>query len=630
MSGLEALGAAASVIGVIGALKTCIDLLDIISTARGADLELENLLVHLQWQRIRFYCWVQETGFTEAIVQDDEKPAMQDSDMLAFIQQDFRRGHILSHIQRSVANMNKCLKEAKPTLERYFSNRPLSNESWRKRLDRFLNPSNALTSAVVGDREAAQRKLGLWARIRWASCDGKQLTHLVDTLRKYNTELADLLPFYRMARFERRIGRVLVTTRQLAASLADIDSKINTTNDTDTGEFGRQYSLMARLLETTYETEVLETAQPKPIATSNNELVEALTLAPTSAVSQGSLNLRASEVQFDRRESEGFRSREFGSWGASPLIIEWRHYSSKETRETRSSIDIRVHMLAMQLQQLSALHHTGILPCLGYFHDQKRYRYGIAFHYPRGDNTASPTSLADRLAQDQPRRIRRDLGDRLRAARSLIGTVYQMLSVNWLHKNISSRNVLLFEVEKDSYTVERPFLCGFDLTRRDNDMEPSGKLPSIYLNNFPSLSERLYWHPTRTAAVSESPANAVGCTRPLTRYRKEFDIYSLGVVLLEIGLWCPIKRIFKDCQTEDLGVFSEMLKSKYVPELRGRMGKVYADVVVNCLKGSFGEGYIPLQDGSESSAEDDKELRRRRFLEDFERKVVCMIETPVE
>ncbi|SCO78746.1 uncharacterized protein FRV6_02959 [Fusarium oxysporum] len=629
MSGLEALGAAASIIGVVGALKTCIDLLDIISTARGADLELEHLLVHLQWQRIRFYCWVQETGFTEAIIQDDERPAMQASDMLAFIQDDFRRGHILSHIQRSVANMNKCLKEAKPTLERYFSNRPSSNESWRTRLDRFLNPSNALTSAVVGEREAAQPKLGLWARIRWASCDGKQLTHLVDTLRKYNTELADLLPFYRMARFERRIGRVLVTTRQLAASLADISSNINTTSDIGTGQFGRQYSLMAQLLESKHQTEVLERDQPKPVDMSNNEHVEALTLAPTIAASQASLNLRASEIRFDRRVTEGFRTREFGSREASPLIIEWRHYSSEETRETRSSIDIRVHMLAMQLQQLSALHHTGVLPCLGYFHDPKRYRYGIAFHYPRGDSAASPTSLADRLNQDQPRRIRRDLGDRLHAARSLIGTVYQMLSVNWLHKNISSSNVLLFEVERDSYTVETPFLCGFDLTRRDNDMEPSGKLPSIYLNNFPSLNERLYWHPARTAAVPDLTASAVGYTLPLTRYRREFDIYSLGVVLLEIGLWCPIKRIFKDCQTEDLGVFSEQLKTKYVPELRGRMGRVYADVVVNCLKGNFGEGYIPLHDGSESSAEDDKELRRRRFLEDFERKVVCMIETPV-
>lgn len=52
------------------------------------------------------------------------------------------------------------------------------------------------------------------------------------------------------------------------------------------------------------------------------------------------------------------------------------------------------------------------------------------------------------------------------------------------------------------------------------------------------------------------------------------------------------------------------------------MGRVYADVVLSCLGGNFGEG-------SETRTEDDEELRRRRFLEDFERKVVCTMETPV-
>ncbi|KAF4419496.1 protein kinase, catalytic domain-containingprotein [Fusarium austroafricanum] len=253
------------------------------------------------------------------------------------------------------------------------------------------------------------------------------MTQLVDTLRNYNIELANLLPFYRLDRFERRIGRVLVTTRQLAASLADIGSKINTTSGVDTGELGGQYSLMARLLESKHETEAFETDPSKPVDESSQRLVEAFTYALPVGVSQASLHLRASEVQFDKRDVEGFRAREFGSYEASPVIIEWRYYSSKETRETRSSVDVRVHMLTIQLQQLSSLHHTGVLPCLGYFHDHKRYRYGITFRYPRNDGAALPTSLADRLHQDQKRRIRRDLGDRLRAARSLIGTVYQML-----------------------------------------------------------------------------------------------------------------------------------------------------------------------------------------------------------
>ena len=242
------------------------------------------------------------------------------------------------------------------------------------------------------------------------------------------------------------------------------------------------------------------------------------------------------------------------------MIIEWRYYSSKETRETLSGVDARVHMLAMQLQQLSALDHTHVLPCLGYSHDPKRHRYGIVFRYYSGNSSASPTSLEHRLNQDQPPLIRRNPGDRLSAARSLVGTVYQMLSVNWLHKGISASNVLLFEVDSDSHAVESPFLCGFGLSRRDRDLEPSEWFPSIYLKGFPSFNERLYWHPTRNAAVPDSTRVAVGNLQPSPRYRREFDIYGLGIVLLEIGLWCPIQRIFKDCGTEDLAVFSDELK----------------------------------------------------------------------
>lgn len=47
MSGMEVLGAAASVVSINSAVKTCIDLLDILSSARSAERGLEDLLVHL-------------------------------------------------------------------------------------------------------------------------------------------------------------------------------------------------------------------------------------------------------------------------------------------------------------------------------------------------------------------------------------------------------------------------------------------------------------------------------------------------------------------------------------------------------------------------------------------------------
>jgi hypothetical protein len=65
-------------------------------------------------------------------------------------------------------------------------------------------------------------------------------------------------------------------------------------------------------------------------------------------------------------------------------------------------------------------------------------------------------------------------------------------------------------------------------------------------------------------------------------------VYSLGILLLEIGLWCPVHWILKDCKTDDLAVLATRGKKTYVPELRGRMGKVYTDIVSSCLEGNFG------------------------------------------
>jgi hypothetical protein len=92
--------AAASVVGVAGAVKMCIDLLDILSTARSAERDLEDLLVHLQWQRIRFYCWVLETGFADVIIDGQHEPnrTSPDSKTLPLLPREFHIPFFLLHI----------------------------------------------------------------------------------------------------------------------------------------------------------------------------------------------------------------------------------------------------------------------------------------------------------------------------------------------------------------------------------------------------------------------------------------------------------------------------------------------------------------------------------------------------
>jgi hypothetical protein len=64
-------------------------------------------------------------------------------------------------------------------------------------------------------------------------------------------------------------------------------------------------------------------------------------------------------------------------------------------------------------------------------------------------------------------------------------------------------------------------------------------------------------------------------------------VYSLGILLLEVGFWCPIERTFQDSGTNDLASFTSELKNRYVPSLSGGMGKTYSQIVSCCLEGRF-------------------------------------------
>lgn len=99
-------------------------------------------------------------------------------------------------------------------------------------------------------------------------------------------------------------------------------------------------------------------------------------------------------------------------------------------------------------------------------------------------------------------------------------------------------------------------------------------------------------------------------------------MYSLGILLLEVGFWCPIGRIYQDCGSSDLKSFTDELKKRYVPTLSGRMGKAYTQIVSYCLEGKSGG----IAGEGSSNGEEEYFIRMGSFLEEFERQVVVKIE----
>lgn len=94
------------------------------------------------------------------------------------------------------------------------------------------------------------------------------------------------------------------------------------------------------------------------------------------------------------------------------------------------------------------------------------------------------------------------------------------------------------------------------------------------------------------------------------RFCQEYEYYSVGLVLLELGLWLPLEVITQDIRGSPTEMRNVLLE-KEVPKLKTYMGSAYEDAVATCLKGEFG--------GSSNPAE---------VREAFERNVLLKVERP--
>jgi hypothetical protein len=65
-------------------------------------------------------------------------------------------------------------------------------------------------------------------------------------------------------------------------------------------------------------------------------------------------------------------------------------------------------------------------------------------------------------------------------------------------------------------------------------------------------------------------------------YCKSFDIYSLGLVLLEIGLWKVLQLYYKPHYSAER-FRDKVVIQNLVPNLNSKTGRLYRDVVERCI-----------------------------------------------
>jgi len=318
-------------------------------------------------------------------------------------------------------------------------------------------------------------------------------------------------------------------------------------------------------------------------------------------------------------------------------LIEWKFYSKE--RPLRMERMLQIGSLVRLLNETELFKKFLAPKCRGLVNDDINWRVGIVF--------APPTPLDVRV-QTPPKYLDLQsfiketsvvssaippLGVRFEMARKLALAMHHLHCVQWLHKSFRSDNIILF----DNTPGKKPFptddpsvrnqshnrigetnnstlpstvlhdlalqLVGWDLSRPDNPAEFSESL-SNSLENFQSQRQniKLYSHPD----VCPTPGKRV-------RYRMQFDIYSLGLVLLEIGHWRTLDMIRKKCTSDE--DFRQKLKYEWCDKLLSRMGTVYWRATQRCIFGDFDASL------SNEGADTDYSLQKA-----FQRQVVSELE----
>ncbi|KAK8140232.1 hypothetical protein PG984_000298 [Apiospora sp. TS-2023a] len=278
----------------------------------------------------------------------------------------------------------------------------------------------------------------------------------------------------------------------------------------------------------------------------------------------------------DPKRSEGLHHQNDNVERSETVLIEWVPYDREDLDEKFVHLR-RLDQLARMMNSATLRHpdlHT--IDCLGYTDDVPQSRYGLVYKSPH------PTHATLHHLIATPDLKTPDLDERVKLARTLAVALWSLHALDWLHKSLCSHDILFFPSATTTAAtqptasaamvpdISTPYLVGFDASRPDLDIDMS-VAPSKNPRGGPSILNDLHRHPNSLSGLS--------ARRP---YCKSYDIYSLGLVLLEIGLWKPLQTYYKPHYTAERWR-DRVVLPVLVPGLGNRTGRVYREVVERCL-----------------------------------------------
>jgi serine/threonine protein kinase len=363
------------------------------------------------------------------------------------------------------------------------------------------------------------------------------------------------LRFHLRVAVESLIGAVSESTRKEMQNLLEI--KFLSTEDRDIlkrySNIGEEHPVLSRLAA-----------------------AKLMSISLSSSTGENATNLRYNVSALSNPRRVGHI--ELADFQGATVIVERRAIEASWTDEFGRRLLRRVIRLAEELAK-PPIPEFRTLQCVGFCADMETLSYNLFFRLP---GTGPDTSLQTMASALGHRTGKPRLEHRFHLALNLARSIAQFHKASWLHKNINSSSVVFFHPTDGSSSdngssvqppvdYRFPLIVGFNYSRPEDESKWSEGLIS-------DLSLLDYHHPD------------------YAQHRRGFciedDYYSLGIVLLEIGLWKTLaksiakleadKKIAKRASPD---VLKKAILVELVPQLGVQMGSAYEQTVRCCLEG---------------------------------------------
>ncbi len=289
-----------------------------------------------------------------------------------------------------------------------------------------------------------------------------------------------------------------------------------------------------------------------------------------------------------------------------PVLVETMHYDSAwekiPPRERAIAMGDKARGFGVQPKPQD----LRILDCLGFFEEKGENRAGYSFVYqaparrlsrmlPTPSHEYTLTTLlallmaSAKLTRNDPDKSHVSqplLGDKFRLASMLANNLFAFHSIGWYHENYHSNNVVFFDASH--FSSDNDGLVSSSSSSRNLVINPDQSkilLKPYVMGLNKSRPGGQAWHTQGPALDTDFGDYQHPDYRQKTKhYRNSYDYYTLGVVLLEIGLWTPLKAWAQGGlkgvnRTLDPYQLRDLLLLRYVPRLAPRMGQSYHDAV---------------------------------------------------